>query len=137
MDIDPLVALLPELQREDGRLWMRILAQTQWQYGEIAFWVLVKDQAQIAEALPFLQDALRPLRSEPELKVTVAFFSMTHVREFDYGMLEGDAFFAPKALDWFNEEPIEGDRLPGVFDTAYPNDAYAIVDEERLKNLRR
>lgn len=137
MDCDPLTRLLPELQREDGRLWMRILAETHWHYGEIPFWVLVKDQAQIAEALPFLQEALAPLRSEPDAKVTVAFLSKTRVRELHYGMLEGDAFFAPNALDFYNEEPIETHRTASVFDSAYPDDPYAIVDGEWLEARRR
>lgn len=133
---DPLDEFLPRLQREDDRLWVRILAQTHWQYGEIPFWVLVETREQIAQALPFLQEALAPLRAEePDAKVTVAFIGMSPTTQFSYGMFEGDEFFAPDALHHLYDEPFESPRTVGVFDATYPNDSYAIADEERLDVL--
>lgn len=129
----PLDALLPQLQQEDGRLWVRILGQAHWQYEELAIWVLVENREQIAEALAFLQRALTPLRSVPDAKVTVAFMGMTRTQEFGYGMFKGDEFFATDALGCLYDEPFENPRTANVFDIRYPNDPYAIVDEEWLR----
>ena len=123
---------LAELQKYDGKLWLRILGQTHWQYNEIPFWVLMKDRNQIREAFPVLQKLLRPLQDISDVDTTVAFITFEGDKDCSHGMFKGEEFFEENAISRLYKRPQCSDREPDVFDHAYPGDPWAIKDKRRL-----
>lgn len=128
---DVFAETLAELQKYDGKLWLRILGQTHWQYNELPFWVLMKDRDQIKEAFPVLQNALRPLQGLPDIDISVSFITFEGDQECSHGMFDGEEFFAENAMDDLYKEPECSARKMTVFDDAYPNDPWAIKDRTR------
>ncbi len=117
---------LGKLQKYDGKLWLRVLGETHWQFNELPFWVLVKNRDQIKEAFPVLQKILRPLQKTPDADITVSFITFEGDEQCSHGMFDGEEFFTENALDDLYEEPGCHKREFGVFDAAYPNDPWAI-----------
>ncbi|WP_137135997.1 hypothetical protein [Rhizobium sp. FKY42] len=119
---------LAELQKYDGKLWLRILGQTHWQYNELPFWVLMKDREQIKDAFPVLQKILRPLQDDPDADITVSFITFAGDQDCSHGYYKGMEFFEENAIDEIYEEPGCRPREPHLFDHAYPNDPWAMKD---------
>lgn len=121
-----LARLAPEtlhhLQRQDGKLWRRILGEWQAQYREIPFWVLLANPRQLEDAILYLQRELAVLQSTSDHNVTVAFTTRTAHETIWYGMLEGDELFRPEALRLGEREPTITPRRHDIFDSAYPGD---------------
>jgi hypothetical protein len=122
---------LSELQKYDGKLWLRILGQTHWQHDELPFWVLMKDREQIKDAFPVLQTLLLPLQIEAGADITVSFITFDGDKHCSHGYFKGLEFFGENAIDEIYEEPGCRKREPSVFDDAYPNDPWAIKHERR------
>ena len=123
---------LTELQKYDGKLWLRILGQTHWQYNELPFWILMNDRDQIEEAIPVLQKLLRPLQNEcaSEANITVSFITFDGDKDCSHGMFEGEEFFEKNVIEELYEEPGCRAREFGVFDAAYPGDPWAVPQEK-------
>ena len=119
---------LAQLQKYDGNFWLRILGETHWQYGELPFWVLLKDRAQIEESFPVLQKMLRPLQDMGTADITVSFITFDGDQDCSHGMFKGEEFFEETAANYLYEEPECGPRKSRVFDHAYPDDAWAIKE---------
>ena len=117
---------LAKLQEYDGKLWLRILGQTHWQFNELPFWILMKNREQIKEAFPVLQELLRPLQKDPDADITVSFITFEGDKHCSHGMFKGEEFFQENAIDDLYEEPGCRPREASVFDDAYPNDPWAI-----------
>ena len=125
------LSVLAELQKYDGKLWLRILGQTHWQYNELPFWVLMRDRDQIKAASPVLQKALRPLQDLPDIGITVSFITFENNLHCSHGMFDGEECFEKEAINALYEEPGCREREYGVFDVEYPNDPWAIKTDPR------
>ena len=117
---------LAALQAYDGKLWLRILGQTHWQYNELPFWVLLESREQIADAIPVLQKHLAPLQNGPEADVTVSFITFEDGRDCSHGLIEGEELFGPHVMELIYDEPECGERKPRIFDAVYPDDPWVI-----------
>ena len=126
---DEFSEILAALQKQDGKLWLRILGQTHWQYDELPFWVLMKDRHQIVEALPVLQRLLRPLQDHSGADITVSFITFDGDRDCSHGYFKGEDFFSANAVDDIYDEPECSIRELGLFDREYPNDSWALPIE--------
>ena len=126
---DEFSEILAALQKQDGKLWLRILGQTHWQYDELPFWVLMKDRHQIVEALPVLQRLLRPLQDHSGADITVSFITFDGDLDCSHGYFKGEEFFSANAIGDLYEEPECERRKLRLFDYEYPNDSWALPIE--------
>lgn len=122
---------LHDLRKNDGNLWVRICGQTHWEFNEIPFFVLVSSPKQIPEALKILQDYLKPINLEPDVKFTIAFMSLSKQYVTNHGFFQGEDIFKPNAIDKLYPEPYLDERRMTVFDAEYPNEEWAFIENRR------
>jgi hypothetical protein len=127
-DIDQ---ILSDLRKNDGKLWLRICGQTHWEFDEIPIFVLVSDSKQISESLRYLQEYLKRINVEKNMKFTIAFMSLSKLYVYNHGFFQGDDIFKSDAIDHLYPEPYVDERRMTVFDAEYPNEEWAFLEEPR------
>jgi hypothetical protein len=120
--------ILAALQEYDGKLWLRILGQTHWQYDELPFWVLLKERSEIKQAISVLQTYLKPLQDTSGANITVSFITFEGDQDCSHGYFKGRDFFAGDVLNEIYAEPECSVREIGLFDHEYPNDPWAMKE---------
>ncbi len=120
---------LYDLRKNDGKLWVKICGETHWEFGEIPLFVLVSSPDQISKALQYLQNYLRPIKLEPDMKFTIAFMSLSKQYVTNHGFFQGDDIFKPNAIDHLYPEPYQDERYMTMFDAEYPNEEWAFSEK--------